>query len=92
MLLLPQSLARAHPQFMPTLHTIVGSDPLRRRLETLHPTVHCFGHTHFAWDQVRSARRTCLGCPMPCTNAILAHTTYRLFGHTSLPCSLGLPP
>lgn len=31
--------------FMPTLHEIVGSDPLRARVDRLRPTAHCFGHT-----------------------------------------------
>jgi hypothetical protein len=30
---------------------IVGSDLLRQRVERLRPGAHCFGHTHFAWDQ-----------------------------------------
>lgn len=37
--------------FMPTLHEIVGSSFLNERVEALAPHVHCFGHTHFAWDQ-----------------------------------------
>ena len=38
--------------FMPSLHTIVGSDWLRRRVEQLQPDMHYYGHTHFAWDMV----------------------------------------
>eukprot|EP00854_Cymbomonas_tetramitiformis_P022946 gene22946-27750_t len=33
------------------LPKVVGSDPLRRRVEALQPSVHVFGHTHFGWDQ-----------------------------------------
>ena len=36
---------------VPTLHEIVGSTFLRTRVETLRPDAHCFGHTHFAWDE-----------------------------------------
>ena len=42
---------------MPTLHEIVGSDLLRRRVERLGPGAHCFGHTHFAWDQTLEGTR-----------------------------------
>ena len=52
--------------FMPTLHTIIGSDFLRRRVEALRPQVHVFGHTHFAWDQTLDGIRYiqwCLATP-----------------------------
>jgi hypothetical protein len=28
----------------------VGSEPLHRRVASLQPDVHVFGHTHFGWD------------------------------------------
>lgn len=35
--------------FIPTLPKASGSPFLAARLAALAPTVHCFGHTHFAW-------------------------------------------
>eukprot|EP00405_Crypthecodinium_cohnii_P040376 CAMPEP_0206564826 /NCGR_PEP_ID=MMETSP0325_2-20121206/23691_1 /ASSEMBLY_ACC=CAM_ASM_000347 /TAXON_ID=2866 /ORGANISM="Crypthecodinium cohnii, Strain Seligo" /LENGTH=487 /DNA_ID=CAMNT_0054067533 /DNA_START=36 /DNA_END=1499 /DNA_ORIENTATION=- len=36
--------------FQPNLPQIVGSSYIRRRVESLKPDVHVFGHTHFPWD------------------------------------------
>ena len=37
---------------------MVGSDALGERVAALSPDVHCFGHTHFAWDTVDAATGT----------------------------------
>lgn len=34
----------------PDLMKAVGSRPLGRRVATLQPHMHCFGHSHFGWD------------------------------------------
>lgn len=34
----------------PPLMSAVGSDPLGRRMASVRPDVHVFGHTHFGWD------------------------------------------
>lgn len=43
--------------FFPNLAKAVGSNYLKKRVETLAPTCHVFGHTHFAWDTtIRNTR------------------------------------
>lgn len=36
--------------FQPNLAQIVGSKYLRKRVDSLRPNLHVFGHTHFPWD------------------------------------------
>lgn len=42
---------------IPCLAKASGSDFLRKRLESLKPDVHIFGHTHFGWDTVLNGTR-----------------------------------
>lgn len=37
--------------YFPNLLKASGSDPLARRVESLQPHIHVFGHTHFGWDE-----------------------------------------
>jgi len=37
--------------YLQCLPSASGSDPLGERVRQLRPDVHCFGHTHFSWDQ-----------------------------------------
>jgi hypothetical protein len=38
--------------FVPELPKASGSAYLGKRVAALKPSIHCFGHTHFAWDMV----------------------------------------
>ncbi|CAD7696768.1 unnamed protein product [Ostreobium quekettii] len=38
--------------YYPNIAKVVGSDPLKRRIQKLRPHLHIFGHTHFGWDAV----------------------------------------
>lgn len=38
--------------FLPVLPKASGSRFLGERIASLRPQVHCFGHTHFAWDMI----------------------------------------
>ena len=53
----PELLPEKRFLFFPQLAKAAGSLPLRTRVADLRPTLHLFGHTHFAWDQRLSCAR-----------------------------------
>ena len=48
--------------FVPALAKAVGSTFLERRVASLKPDVHVFGHTHFGWDATRDGVRYVQAC------------------------------
>ena len=53
----PKLLPEKRFLFFPQLAKASGSLFLQRRLKTLKPQLHLFGHTHFAWDDDREGVR-----------------------------------
>ena len=58
----PELVPEKRYLFVPALAKAVGSTFLERRVASLKPDVHVFGHTHFGWDATLDGTRYVQAC------------------------------